>query len=334
MNWVMAMKLLPLALWLAGIVILIYWLIHEQIGFDQWRLRYLRKRVRRAIRRGRLSDLKRVIKAEPALLHQPCDEFHLTPLELASLHGQALIIYWLRDQGARSNMSRSIEENAIYSVYRRKMSMPLKRALLDAVCWRAGPDELGQALCLAAHEGNVTVVVDLLARGANLNTPNNISRLGLERTPLMLALAYHHDTVARVLVANGADPYWFDGEVKRPMGTGSEIANLIHLLQTHGWQNSFWQSQQNPLVFAIQRCDLELIRELVHLGAIPWMPLVSGATPWLIAKALRDPMILELLRGSPYLPLSLHSPIESYALSPARVKRGQMPEGTFSGRVY
>jgi hypothetical protein len=243
-----------------------------------------------------------MLKTHKEFLHEPLEELNMTPLAAACYFEQTSLVHWLREQGARSDDPTTSMRSVIYSVYLKRISGPRKRALLDAVCWRATGEELGQAMCLAAQAGNISVLVDLLHRGANINTSNQLLGLGLERTPLMLALSHRQETMVRILIANGADPYWRDGEVVRPLILSESLNHILERLKSLGWKESFWQEERSPLVFALNMRDYTLVQELVDAGALPWRPLSTGVTPWLIGKALRDPILLEILNGSSYQP--------------------------------
>lgn len=156
---------------------------------------------------------------------------------------------------------------------------------------QAGPD--GQyPLHVAANQGNVVVVRQLLQHDARLDVRD---RLG--RTPLHVALASGKIAAAEVLLDRGADDdlqaLLFD-----LVRENAADRDTINLLAGRGVDfNAPDETGDPPLHIAIAADNLKLVKHLLMAGADVNSTNASGGTPLAVATANgSDPSLIALLR--------------------------------------
>ena len=163
----------------------------------------------------------------------------------------------------------------------------LRRRFLADTALRANRS----ALMRASVTGQIQTVRALLKRGVPVNKKDAIGV-----TALMLAADAGHIEVIKVLLAAGADPNAAGGIAHGPIfsvmtmamnGRNKHRMEVIDTLIAGGARiNPAGRSPMTPLVYAIEGCDLVMIRSLLERGAdlnwhggAPLVAAVSNAYP-------------------------------------------------------
>lgn len=143
------------------------------------------------------------------------------------------------------------------------------------------------ALMRASVTGEIQTVRALLRRGVAVNQKNAIGM-----TPLMLAAGAGHIDVIKALLAAGADPNAAGGIAHGPifsvmtMGMTSSNKHRMEvmdaLIAAGGKVNPPRDASIAPLAYAVESCDVEMMKALLERGAdVNWnggAPLVAAVT--------------------------------------------------------
>ena len=133
-------------------------------------------------------------------------ENRLTPLILAAGFGQSAAVGVLIDNGAFLGARDSRNKTALMAAAYDGQS-DATRVLIEATCARERQDIL-----LAARNGDVALVQGLLASGADVDSRNCI-----RQTPLIQAIIFGHEEVAKLLVNSNAAMEFMDGIGMSPL---------------------------------------------------------------------------------------------------------------------
>ena len=151
--------------------------------------------------------------------------------------------------------------------------MPSESVLTDTMPADSTPTDYMSPLMRAAKAGSVDEVCILLENGADVNEKLN----GVTFTPLILAVMGGHVEVVKLLLKAGADPNESFGVAHvgffAPLNLAvrSEFKDRLEmvdiLLAGGALLNPSPQSDESPLMSAISRNDIEMIKELLKRGS-------------------------------------------------------------------
>lgn len=146
---------------------------------------------------------------------------------------------------------KTLQENFFYAAHSGAKDMSLSfirntlREIPEAVEWRDPHYHGRTGLILAAWNGRLDIVAELLKQGA---PPDQCDDEGT--TALMLACARGHIEVARLLLENCADPYAKSGDVTvldfAGFASGPKCKKTIAFIQD--WMNNHPQQPNMPAV--------------------------------------------------------------------------------------
>lgn len=203
-----------------------------------------------------------------------------SPLMFAAAFGRASIVKLLIERGAELNAVSKVSEVMPREARRTEGGAPGRRG-------RGMPDRMGgmTALHLAAREGHLEAVRELVAAGADINKPNAADRMSI----LTTAIINGKLDVAMFLLEKGADP-----NIANQFG----IAPLWATVDAQ-WAERTWYPA--PSLSEQKTNHLDLLKALLERGADPNAKLLrkpwyrtmhgdwanpAGATAfWLAAKA-------------------------------------------------
>jgi ankyrin repeat protein len=158
------------------------------------------------------------------------------------------------------------------------------------------------ALVRAAEGGRVATVRALLKKGADVN-----ARDGYGRTALMLAAARGHAEVVKLLLAAGGDPNliavsFHAGDLTAltvAMDAGPERrAEIIDALLAGGAHLNPADASRTPLMRAVEKRDLPLMKLLLGRGADVNRKNLQGLTPLMAAAVEGSPDAVTFLIGA------------------------------------
>ncbi|KAJ1527651.1 hypothetical protein ONE63_007613 [Megalurothrips usitatus] len=170
--------------------------------------------------------------------------------------------------------------------------------------------ELGKQLLLAAKDGQVDMVRDLMSRGAPFTT----DWLGV--SPLHLAVQSNHVETAEVLLRAGISQEARTKVDRTPLHMAAQGGHLdsVRLLLRHGAEiNCCDMLRMTPLHWAVQNQNIEVIETLLQGGADPHAVSKFEKTPVSMAKDLGRSDIVDILENADYaniIPASLQSTSE------------------------
>lgn len=144
-----------------------------------------------------------------------------------------------------------------------------------------GPDTRERTpVHIAAAQGQLAVLQNLLARGCNPNT-----RDAQGRTPLFAALEHGENALplVRVLVAHGADAEATDAQGETPMGLAFEHGDVERWLDWGEWPRPARPLREDDLPAAAKAGGLAAVERLLELGFNVNTPDRQGATALLHA---------------------------------------------------
>ena len=199
--------------------------------------------IHQAVIQGDLEAVRTMLDSEPKLLESRNAD-NLTPLHLASVHGQTAIASFLLKKGADIN---------------------------------AGDNENSTALHNAAARGHREIVSLLLNQGAAINSKDDN-----HMTPLHFACASGHETCAEILLDRGADPGAREINGRTPLFFCARRGSLsiCRLLTEKGAGTDVYNRfDRGPLLYAIWGGHSEVIRFLIGEGANPDKKDSTGLTP-------------------------------------------------------
>jgi len=186
--------------------------------------------IHQAVIRGDLEAVCSMLDAEPTLLESRNTD-NLTPLHLASVHGQTAIASFLLEKGAEID---------------------------------AGDNENSTALHNAAGRGHQEIISLLIKNGASANRKDDNGM-----TPLHFACASGHETCAEILLDKGADPGAREANGRTPLFfcARSGSLSLCKLLIAKGARVDVYNRfERGPLLYAIWGNHPEVIRFLIGEG--------------------------------------------------------------------
>ncbi|MGV3719970.1 MAG: ankyrin repeat domain-containing protein [Actinomycetota bacterium] len=155
-------------------------------------------------------------------------------------------------------------------------------------------DSQGEALCAAAHAGDVDATIRLLEAGANVNARN-----GIQQTPLICAAEAGHAETVQLLLAHGADIEARDDYGDTALLSAANDFHLAVLRVLLDWRanpNVRNLSGFSPLSFCLlytgERAHAQLAL-LLERGADPNAADRDGDTP--LMNATHEPDYVRLL---------------------------------------
>jgi hypothetical protein len=150
-----------------------------------------------------------------------------------------------------------------------------------------GPFSAGRThLMYAAQAGDVARLTWLLARGAQLELKD-----WKGRTALFWAAREGRMATLRALLARGA--------TVDAGATGCEdVTRVYALAMPHAFEDADAVKGVTPLHIASMKGHLEIVRELLALGALPGVAISSGATALTIAQVNGNAAVVQLLKAA------------------------------------
>jgi uncharacterized protein len=213
-----------------------------------------------AIRTGDEAKVQSLLDADPAAANAT-DAQGLSPLTVATYHGQANIVDLLLARGAADDIFAATARGDRASVE------SLLRGNPDLV--RGHSSDGWTALALAGHFGRLEILQILLGYGAD---PNAVSHNLLGNTPLHAAIAGNQREAVALLIRNGANVNATDNGGWTPLhlaahsGTESIVADLLQA----GADPSIPNAQgDSPLTTARQQGHGKVAALLTKAGAGP-----------------------------------------------------------------
>ncbi|KAK3931141.1 GA-binding protein subunit beta-1 [Frankliniella fusca] len=171
--------------------------------------------------------------------------------------------------------------------------------------------ELGKQLLLAAKDGQVETVRDLMSKGAPFTT----DWLGV--SPLHLAVQNNHVETAEVLLRAGISQEARTKVDRTPLHMAAQGGHLesVKLLLRHGAEvNCTDMLRMTPLHWAVENQNVEVIETLLQGGADPHALSKFDKTPISMAKDVGRHDIADLLESSDYAAVRLQVPLEAAAM--------------------
>lgn len=195
------------------------------------------------------------------------DIYGRTPLFYAVWNGSAATVKLLINAGARVHLKDQLDGTPIsYAVCNQNeqvVNILLRTG--DASEFRSDINDL---LFSAAERGHEEVIELLLKTpSANLDAKNVD-----EQTPLLLAMKYSHEEIARKLVLRGADPNCTDGLGRSPLiyaAKNGDLEMVKILLERGADPNHEDRLGRSPLTYAAKNGDVAIIKILLERGADP-----------------------------------------------------------------
>lgn len=148
-------------------------------------------------------------------------------------------------------------------------------AILCLAQGASGMEDVDQQLIKASRDGNLGLVRDLIDRGADVNT---LDEIGVY-SPLSLASQEGHTGIVRFLLEHNADPNesYSCGLSPLFLASGNGHVDVVKLLLMHNANVNSRNDQGRTSLFApSQAGNIELVRLLLEHGADPNLALFPG----------------------------------------------------------
>jgi ankyrin repeat protein len=213
-----------------------------------------------AIRTGDVTKVSELLDADPTSANST-DAQGLSPLTVATYHGQANIVDLLLARGAADDVFAATARGDRGAVEF------LLRENPDLV--RAHSSDGWTALALAAHFGRLEILQILLGFGAD---PNAVSHNLLGNTPLHAAIAGNQREAVSLLLQNGANPNGVDSGGWTPLhlAAHSGADSIARDLLEAGADPTIPNAQgDTPLSTARQQRHGKVASLLTRAGAAP-----------------------------------------------------------------
>ena len=244
---------------------------------------------------------------------------HGTPLRAAVIQGHEGLVRMLINQGADVNLRYEDESDSVLHLALRSRNNAIFKLLLDAGAdMNIQTERKPHVLILACKHGNATLAELLLARGVDVNVlwtnpkyhifwtkPEYRSHRPYEEaTPLYAACATGQLSMVRLLLDHGADIEKTNSSSATPFIAAVRANNksVIRSLLDAGADVNH-AVDVTPLSEAAEKCELEIVEELLSAGAIIGGPFTKENA---LARACRSrqhivaELLLENLRGNEY----------------------------------
>ena len=222
------------------------------------------------------------------------EEDGATPLAWAALRCNIEIATLLLKAGANPNLTNEQMVGPLYLAITNGSASIVKLLLHNGADPKAAREDGETALMTATHLGQIDVVKMLLDAGADVNAREK--KFG--QTALMWAAG--HPAATRLLLDHGADiratsKVWdITATIYTP--TTSTIGKTGIPWNNDGAYTSK-QGGQSPLLFAVQKHDLESVRMLLESGVDVNVAAADGTTPLLASLYKWDPLGKEFVAG-------------------------------------
>lgn len=180
--------------------------------------------------------------------------------------------------------------------------MTSPRALLGLICVCLLPricpaqvsgSALDSQLNLAAYRGDIQAVKQLVAQGANVNTPGLLGG-----PPLQSAASQGHLVVVQFLIEHGADPNitaFMDGTALMTAAGGGR-SDIVEYLLDHGANPKVWTfSGYDALTTAASQDDPDVVRVLLDHGVLVDATDFKNRTALIVAASGNNSRVVKFL---------------------------------------
>ena len=235
-----------------------------------------------AAQHGHTDIVKALIKAGANI--NAVDDNKMTPLLIAILNGNTDIAKVLIKAGADVNAVNNKGETALGLAKEGKHTeivKMLKAAGAGIAEKKAEEKERDYNLILAAEEGNIDKVNQLLREGANVNTVAD------SYTPLLYASQNGHTDIVKALIKAGANVNVVEDDGYTPLTWAAQegYTDIAKALIKAGTNiNAVNNKGVTPLIFATFKGYSEIAQMLLECGASPDIRNKKGANAWDFAK--------------------------------------------------
>ncbi|XP_026286477.1 GA-binding protein subunit beta-1 isoform X2 [Frankliniella occidentalis] len=203
---------------------------------------------------------------------------------------------------------------SLFHIPNSQMPLLTEQSIVDVTANRSAQTiavvELGKQLLIAAKDGQVDTVRDLMSKGAPFTT----DWLGV--SPLHLAVQNNHVETAEVLLRAGISQEARTKVDRTPLHMAAQGGHLdsVKLLLRHGAEvNCSDMLRMTPLHWAVENQNVEVIETLLQGGADPHALSKFDKTPTSMAKDVGRHDIAEILESSDYATIRLQVPLQAAA---------------------
>ena len=218
-----------------------------------------------------------------------------TALIIAARNGLIEVVDVLLGAGADPNVG--IGSNALVSSAESNQTDVVRTLLLRGANVNSQDDKCNSALHYAAANGNIAMARLLLQKGADINAKG-----AKGTTPLMFAAGYNRDEMVTFLISNGACLTLSneEGNTALMFATFPDEASLqsvISLLNAGAFIDSRDNQMMTPLMMAVTKGDVPLVRLLIARGANTTLTTQKGESILEIAARNKHWEVITALLG-------------------------------------
>ena len=210
-------------------------------------------------------------------------QFAFTPLQFAAQQGDLRMASKLIAAGAELNAVGVAGRSALHFAGGRRLDI-MQLLIEKGADVNARDTEGASPLDYAVWSGSLDAVAVLLAHGARLNEPEAVTGA----TPINEAAFQGHTSVVRYLLQFHPDLVLTDKRGYRPLDNAVRMGrdeSAVLLLDAEPTERQTHAFVDQLLGTAIAKDEAFLVESLLKHGAVPNLPLPSGATPLAEAAA-------------------------------------------------